>query len=120
MNSSPGSEKEFALALYYHIAEMIKAGRTHAEIEAALVKQGMPLATAQQMLARLEASRAKVTRRNGRRNILIGAGIALLGLLLSSGVLGPTSSTAAHLFAWGLVLGGSIWLLRGLIQSLIV
>jgi len=73
-----------ALAVYYHAAEMLQDGKSHAEIEAQLVQQGISADQAKRILARLEKSRTNLVRRRGWRNVVLGAiltGILLLPML---------------------------------------
>ena len=115
--SKEDNEKDFALALYYHIAEMIKAGKSHAEIEAALERQGVRRDTARQMLAKLEASRSNVTRRHGRRNIWLGGSIATAGVIMLVVLTQGNPTLGPQITGWLLFAGGIVWMLRGLLQA---
>jgi hypothetical protein len=107
--------KDAALALYYHVAQLIKSGKTHQEIEALLVAQGVKPETAQMMLAKLDASRLNVTRRMGRRNMFIGGAIAFLGGVLIVGT--AQSGGAGAVFAWLALFFGVAWVMWGFIQA---
>jgi len=105
-----------ALALYYHVAQMIKAGKSREDIITELVRQGVNRETAESMLDRLDKSRAKVARQNGYRNAFIGIVVTTMGLLPIAGILVPRAE-GGTLFAAVIILGCGVFALgRGLMQ----
>ena len=105
-----------ALALYYHAAQMHKAGRSDEDIIADLGSKGVQAATAQRMLDRLRQSRQNVARKGGQRLMLMGAFNLLLGLGLLLGMFGPLANTAVLALAWIAVGLGFGMFVRGMVQ----
>ncbi len=103
-----------ALAVYYHAAQLLQDGESHAEIEAKLVQQGISKQQAQTILRRLEQSRRSVARRRGWRNIFTGGVLVGLLLLPLFGIGVPAVSGGQLLFALLLLLCGLYILGRGL------
>lgn len=108
--------EQVAYALYYHAAEMIKAGKSREEIVEALVQKGVKQQTARNMLDKLGDARVLVARRAGRRNVALGLIIAVLGLSLVLGAFGPALTGVSLIIAWAAVIFGSGWLIRGMMQ----
>jgi hypothetical protein len=77
-----------ALALYYHAAELIKQGIPREEIIKDLMAKGINRETAERMLAKLDVSRANVTRRAGYRNLGLGGFLVLLVIIPLFGLTG--------------------------------
>jgi hypothetical protein len=109
--------KEAALGVYVHVAQMMKSGKSRAEIEQTLMAHDIKPDTARMMMERLTQSQIKVSRRSGRRNLALGLVLVGLGMLLVSG--GPSGNPVqgtGSLFAWLSILVGIFWLVRGVIQ----
>jgi len=101
-----------ALAIYYHVAQMIKEGKTEQEILNILEEQGIKPETAHKMLAKLNESRSNVTRTYGRRNravafVSIGSGVLLLLL---------TQNVVVWLVSVALIIAGIYWWARASLQ----
>ncbi|MCA9912735.1 MAG: hypothetical protein KC496_05285 [Anaerolineae bacterium] len=103
-----------ALAVYYHAAQLLQDGKSHAEIEAKLVQQGIRREQAQMILQRLEQSRMSVARGRGRRHIFLG--LVLVGLLiLPLFGIGVPAVTGGQLVIALILLGCGLYILgRGL------
>lgn len=112
--------EEAALAFYYHAATMIKEGKSRKDILKDLTSKGVGRETAENMLDKLEKSRANVARRSGYRNAFVGIVIIVMMLLPLFGigiakVAGVSFSLAIILLACGvLVLGRGIMQITGL------
>lgn len=107
-----------ALAVYFHAAEMIKAGRSRDEIIQQLMKQGLSYDTAVTVLDKLAQSQVNVARRSGKRNILTGGTIVVFTVLAMLGI-GVEQITGLALIPVILILIGGLFVLgRGLLQSL--
>lgn len=106
--------KDAALAVYYHAAQLLKAGRSPQEVEALLVEQGIKPETARKMLTKLGTAQIKVARRMGGRNVAFGAALMLLGLLLVTGVTsGRPAEGLSAILGWLSVVIGAAWCARG-------
>ncbi|MCS6834832.1 MAG: hypothetical protein NZ750_02300 [Anaerolineae bacterium] len=105
-----------ALALYYHAAQMHKAGKSDEDIIADLGSKGVQATTAQRMLERLRQSRQNVARKGGQRLMLMGALNLLLGLGLLLGVFGPLANPVVLALAWIAVGLGFGMFARGMVQ----
>jgi hypothetical protein len=107
-----------ALALYYHAAELIKQGMAREDIIKALMAKGINRETAEKMLAKLDVSRANVTRRAGYRNFGLGGFVVMLSILPLFGLTGVQAEgwqfwAAIILLGVGLIQAG-----RGIMQIL--
>lgn len=106
-----------ALAVYYHAAQLLQDGKTHAEIETQLMQQGLSQERAQMILRRLEQSRRSITRRRGWRQISMGGVLIVLLLIPLFGigvpvVTGYPVSIVLILLVFGLyVLGRGLFLI---------
>lgn len=115
--SSDEQMKNVALVMYYQVAKLLKSGQKPEEIEQALIRQGIKPETAHIMLARISESRHRVARRDGWRNLTFGFIVALLGIMLVTGLLtGNEAEGAAAVFSWLAVFVGSYWFIRGTLQ----
>ena len=113
-NSSP--METAALALYYHAAQMIKEGKSRETIVNDLVSKGIQRATAENMLDKLNQSRANVARQRGYWNTLLGIGLIVLALLPILGIFIP-KLVGVMLIVPLLILACGVFLLgRGLMQ----
>lgn len=108
--------EDAALALYYHAAEMIKAGKTAQEIKSDLIRKGVRPETAQLMLERLDKSRDNVALKYARRRMITGSVMCFVGVVLGLGLFGDGSNLPAMLFSLGVVVFGVFWLLGGVAQ----
>lgn len=108
--------EDAAIALYYHVAQRIKEGKSRQDIMSELTQLGIQPQTAEAMLNKLDESRANVARRNGYRNALMGAVISGLALLPIFGIGIAAAQGPALALAVFILGGGLIVLIRGLMQ----
>jgi uncharacterized membrane protein len=112
--------EEVALAFYYHAAVMIKEGKSRKEIIKDLTSKGVSDETAENMLNKIDQSRANVARQHGYRNAFIGAGVLIFMLIPLFGigiakVTGASFVLAIIFFACGVfILGRGIMQITGL------
>jgi hypothetical protein len=105
-----------ALALYYHAAQLIKAGKSRDEIITELTSKGINRDTAENMLNKLDKSRANVARQHGLRNMALGGAVSVLAALPLLGILVPAVTGTAFGVAV-LLLGIGLFILgRGILQ----
>ncbi len=119
MNQNPNTDpmQDLALALYYRVAELVKAGKTREQIIAQMGLQGVRKETVEMMLDRLAASRRNVEKRRGRLSIAVGGLITLLALGLLFGWFGlPVANDRACLPAMVALGVGGYWLVRGMLD----
>ena len=105
-----------ALALYYHAAQMIKAGKAREEIITDLIGKGINRETAENMLDKLNQSRGNVARQSGYRNAALGAAVSILAALPILGILVPQVTGTAFGVAVLLLGIGLVILVRGVLQ----
>lgn len=105
-----------ALALYYHAAQMIKAGQSRDDIITELISKGINRDTAENMLVKLNQSRTNVTRQTGYRNAFIGAVLIVLMLLPIFGIFVPKVVGTSLTIALAIIGCGIFALGRGLMQ----
>lgn len=109
--------QQLALALYYRVAELLKAGKTREQIIYEMGVQGVKRETVERMLDRLHQSQRNVQRRTGRTHVFIGAIISLLALGLTFGWFGLPYANGFAIFPTLIALGiGGYWLVRGLFE----
>lgn len=109
--------QELALALYYRVAELLKAGKTREQIIYEMGIQGVRRETVERMLERLGQSQRNVQRRQGGVHVAIGAVITVLALGLTFGWFGLPYANGLAIFPALLALGiGGYWLVRGLFE----
>jgi hypothetical protein len=109
--------KDAALGVYVHVAQLMKAGKTAAEIEQTLEANGIKPETTRMMMQRLIQSQVKVSRRNGRWNLALGFVLVGLGMLfVTGGASGNPVEGAGSIFAWMSILIGIFWIVRGGLQ----
>lgn len=104
--------EQAALALFYHAAEMIKAGQTPEQVEREFVAQGVKPDTARNLMQRLGQSRTRVTQRAGQRNLMLGLLLIALGFAVMV--------RATHIPDWGaaLLFAGLVGAMFGLVRAL--
>ena len=105
-----------ALALYYHAAQMIKAGKSREEIITELTSKGINRDTVENMLTKLDQSRANVARRSGYRNAAFGGVLTIFALLPILGIFIPQVTGVAFTVAAILLVIGLFVLVRGVLQ----
>ncbi|MDQ7028089.1 MAG: hypothetical protein Q9P44_21305 [Anaerolineae bacterium] len=105
-----------ALALYYHAAQMIKAGQSHADIKKELISKGINPETAENMLVKLNRSRTNVMRQTGYRNAFAGVVLIAMALLPIFGIFAPTAVGTSLTIALAIIGCGVFALGRGLMQ----
>jgi len=113
-NQSP--MEQVALAFYFHAATMIKEGKSRKEILKDLTSKGVSLETAENMLHKLEQSRANVARRSGYRNAFLGTVLILLMLIPLFGVGIAKVTGFMFLLAIIILTAGFLTLGRGIMQ----
>lgn len=108
---------DLALALYYHVAELVKAGKTRDQIIYEMGLQGVKRDTVEKMLARLADSQRSVQRQQGWRHVALGGVVMLAALGLTFGIFGFVPANALAIFPTLVGLGvGVYWLARGVFE----
>ena len=100
-------------------ARLVLEGREIADVEAHLKARGVDPVTAAAMAKRAWDLPTDQLRRAGRRNMIAGASVALVGVLITVGTyyMAATSPGGGrYAIAWGLVLVGLLQLFRGVGQ----
>lgn len=106
--------QDLALAVYYHVAELLKSGRSHEQIITELGLQGVKRETVETMIQRLGVSQLAYDRRRATSNLLVGLALTLLALGLIFGWFGLPYVTGVALFPALVALGvGGYWLVKG-------
>ncbi len=108
---------DLALALYYRVAELVKAGKTRDQIIYEMGLQGVKRDTVEKMLARLADSQRSVQRQQGWRHVVLGGAVTLAALGLTFGIFGFAPANALAIFPTLVGLGiGGYWLVRGVFE----
>jgi uncharacterized protein YjeT (DUF2065 family) len=96
---------------------MMKVGISDLQISKALVEKGLKPEQAQIVIQKLRQARAEVLRKAGMRDMMIGGGICLLGLIMTMGTFNAATSSPGggrYIVAWGAIIFGAIQFFRGL------
>ncbi len=117
MSAAKDPLEDLALALYYRVAELLKAGKNRDQIIYEMGLQGVKRETVEMMLERLKVSQRNVERRRGWTNVFVGAVILFLSLGLTFGWFGlPYVGGLAIIPALIALAAGAYWFVRGLLQ----
>jgi hypothetical protein len=106
-------------SLFDEAVRLAEDGRAVAKIEAHLKARGLDDRTAAGMAQRAWDMPADQRRRAGRRNVILGAALCSLGLLVTAVTYFVAASSPGggrYVIAWGVVLFGVLQFLRGLAQ----
>jgi hypothetical protein len=123
---TPDPGKDFAMALYYRVAELMKAGKTKEQIIYELGMQGVKRDQVEKMMSDLskrideryeEAVQRKSVRGEAFSHILIGLVLCFFGFGLTFGWFGfvPAGPLAIYPTLLG-VAAGLYWLVKGLLK----
>jgi hypothetical protein len=115
---SPGvSAEALVRSIYQYAAHMMKSGCSDWQIGKALVEKGLNPEQAQIVIQKLHQVRAQVFRKAGMRDMLVGGGFCLLGLIVTIGTFSAATSSPTggrYIVAWGAIIFGAIQFFRGL------
>lgn len=105
--------------LVVRAANQIAEGKAKSEVIAELEKEGCPSDLAQAIATKGEEIKKSEFRKGGQTTMLIGAGLAGLGIAITAGTYSAASSGGGHyVITYGLIIGG-IWVfLKGLWRSM--
>jgi hypothetical protein len=106
-------------ALFGDAVRLAEDGRSADQIQAHLKARGLDDGTAAGMAQRAWDMPADQRRRAGRRNVISGTAVCVLGLLVTAVTYVVAASSPGggpYVIAWGVVLVGVVQLLRGLGQ----
>lgn len=99
-------------------AQMIAANRPIPEIEYQLMGMGATQQQAYEIITHLRNMQDDGKKAAGRKNILIGAGLLVLGLIITIGTYSAASSSGGgtYVISFGPIIFGVIRLIQGLVQ----
>ena len=106
--------------LVVRAANQIAEGKAKSEVIAELERDGCPSDLAQAIATKGEEIKKSEFRKGGQTTMLIGAGLAGLGIAITAGTYSAASSAGGghYVIASGLIIGG-IWVfLKGLWRSM--
>lgn len=102
-----------------YAAQQIAAGKSRDEVASALEKNGVAPAAALAIATRGEEIKKAEFRKGGQTSMLIGAGLAGLGIAITAGTYSAASSGGGHyVITYGLIFGGGWLFLKGLWRSM--
>ena len=97
----------------------IAEGKTKSEVIAELEKDGCPSDLALAVVTKDEEIKRSEFRKGGQTAMLIGGGLAGLGLAITAGTYSAASSGGGHyVITGGLIIGGIWMFLKGLWRSM--
>ncbi len=102
---------EYATSLY-------KSGLSDTQIESQLIQKGLDLQSVGMIMKDQSALRAQATRATGERNMLVGALVFLLGIIVTVVTFAAAAGSGGrYIVAWGAVIFGAGLFVRGLQQK---
>lgn len=106
-------------AIYTYAAALLKAGKSRAEVEDALVEKGIERKTAEVVVGKIVADPALMKgsdeRDKGFSDMVIGGLIALVGIVVTAATYSSASEGGGrYVIAWGAIVFGAIRFFKGL------
>ncbi|MEZ4299599.1 MAG: hypothetical protein R3B70_31915 [Polyangiaceae bacterium] len=122
---SPEDVKKAVEAVYAYGASLLRAGKTSAEVEEALIEKGIPQETAALVVSRLVKAREEIVveasnknKSQGQTNMALGALICIAGIVITAATYSAASEGGGrYVVAWGAIIFGAIRFFRGLSQA---
>ena len=105
--------------LVVHAAQQFADGKSHEEVVNALEKDGVSPATAIAIATKGEEIKKTEFRKSGQTSMLIGAGLAGLGIAITAGSYSAASSGGGHyVITTGLIMVGAWTFVKGLWRTM--
>ncbi|MEX0703780.1 MAG: hypothetical protein WD069_16905 [Planctomycetales bacterium] len=115
--SAEPNQEEIVESLYRYAAERMGEGDSDEEVERKLREQGLDAGAASAIVGNLAEARYQATVSAGRKNMLIGAIVCIVGIVVTVGSYSAATGGGSYVVAWGAVLFGAVQFFRGLTQS---
>jgi hypothetical protein len=112
--------EQLVKSVYQYAAQLMKAGQSSSSIVDALTKKGLEPAVAQKVVDNLQQARTKAVRNNAGRDMLVGAAICVVGIVVTVATYAAASSSrtgGSYFVAWGAIIFGAIQFFRGLVAA---
>ena len=101
-----------------YVAQLYKSGLSDTQIESQLIQKGLNRQSIGEIMKGQAALRAKDTRAAGERNMLLGALIFLIGIIVTVVTLVAAAGRGGtYVVAWGAIIFGAGLFVRGLQQK---
>ncbi len=113
--STEASQQQAREAIRF-AASLMRNGISDQVIQLKLTEMGYSAVQASAIVNELRRVRAQVRRRSGRRNMIIGALIAVVGIVAVLSLGQSAQGTTAYIAMWAAVLFGAAQFVGGLIQ----
>ena len=113
MTQKQQSTQEAVRAIYTFAGTLMKANISDSVIRAKLIEQGLNDQAATVVITNLHKAKRKV----GRRDMLIGAGICIVGVAITVATYAAVTANrtgGSYIIAWGAIIFGALQFFRGL------
>lgn len=115
MSEPTSSDVKQALeAVYRYGAAKLAAGQSTDEVKSALVEKGLEPEVAATIVTEIAEVHRKAKKEAGKRNMMWGAGIAVLGIIVTAATYSAASGGGSYVVAWGAIVFGGFRFFRGL------
>lgn len=114
---SQAERENAAKAVYSYAADLMKRGQSDQAIQIELVAKGLSPDVAMTIINNLRQVRSQGSGSSAMKNMLIGAAIAIVGIVITVGTYASAASTPGggrYVVFYGLIIVGAIQFLRGL------
>jgi hypothetical protein len=104
--------------IYQYTASLMRSGTKTEVIHQNLVQRGLTDEQANIVLNNLQKARKKALAEIGQRDLLLGGGICLLGIVVTVATFSAAQNGGTYVVAWGAIIFGAIRFFRGLSRVL--
>ena len=113
------SEEELVQSIYNYAAQELMNGVPAEKVEQRLIEQGLPAEAASTVVQNLLDARSTAYKQAGRRNMLIGGLVAVIGLVVTIWSYSAAAGAGGgkYVVAWGAIVFGAIQFFRGVSQA---
>lgn len=110
------AQQRFVQAVYAEVAQMIKNGQSTFRIQQSLVERGLKLEDARTIVNQLQEAENKDHQNLATKQMLIGAIIGMIGIVIIWGTFASASGGLTYIIASGAIIFGSWRFLRGMMM----
>lgn len=110
-----GTEQDEAIKhLFMLSANMLAGGKSKADIFKTLQEKGCPADLASSIVDRVISLKSEATKKSGKDTLIMGAGMLLLGTLVTAGTYSAASGGGHYVVTSGLFVVGGWFVIKGL------
>lgn len=114
MTNQQTTPEQAVQQIYQYAASLMRSGTKPDIIRQNLVQRGLTAEQANIVVINLQKARKKALQQAGQRDLLIGAGVCLLGIVITVATFSAARGGGTYVVAWGAIIFGAIQFFRGL------